>query len=112
MNCRFCNQTCVKTTANTPWDHCSACKVFFHETRQETVFRPNSPTHLYWLRIDLEDDQTVVDCLRDPKSMPIEEQMELDTFAIPKRLITVKPAMHGVTPQNMYDKLQTLLVFS
>lgn len=112
MNCKFCNQFCKRIGPYGTWHLCQSCKVFFHESKQEIIFRPNSPTHWYWLCVNLDEDTTVVECQRDPKSMSIEDQIDMDPMAMPKRLLTIKPAMQGVTPQNMHDKLKTLLIFS
>lgn len=110
MNCQFCEQLCSKRE-HSPYHCCQSCKVFFHETKQRLVFRPNSKTYWYWLHIDLDENKTIVDYQRDPKSMTVEEQMDLDPMSMPKTILEITPAMQGVTPQNMYDKLQTLLVF-
>jgi hypothetical protein len=67
---------------------------------------------MYWLHINLDEDTTVVECQRDPRSMSQKEQMNLDPMTMPKRLIEIKSAMQGVTPQNMHEKLKTLLIFS
>lgn len=107
--CRFCDQRCKKAHGDSPWWHCEKCKVFFKEDESEIVFRPNSETHLYWLMLKLHDNKTVVESLRNPKSMNPEE---VDPMSLPKVLVSVPYIMQGVTPQNMYEKLRTLLVFS
>ncbi len=111
MNCKFCNQPCQKS--HNTYYLCQSCKVFFHESKRETIFRPNSPTYWYWLKIDLDEDRTTVEYERDPSSMSDEERMDLDPMSfMPKKIVDIQPAMQGVTPQNMRDKLKTLLVFS
>jgi len=113
MNCKFCNQLCHKTGAKSPYYLCEPCKVFFHESKQETIFRPNTDTYWYWLRVDLDENRTTVEFERNPKSMSQEERMDLDPASfMPKKIVDIQPAMQGVTPQNMHDKLKTLLVFS
>ena len=113
MNCQFCNQLCKRSGAKSLYHLCEPCKVFFHESKREIIFRPNSPIYWYWLRIDLDEDTTIVEYERDPSSMTEEERMDLDPSSFrPKKIVDIKPAMQNVTPQNMYDKLKTLLVFS
>lgn len=50
--------------------------------------------------------------MRNPKSMTVEEQMDIEWNSKPTLILSCKPAIKGVTPQNMYQKLKTLLTFS
>lgn len=111
MNCRFCNHLCMKRSDI--YFLCQSCKVFFHSSKQITIFRPNSDIYWYWLYVDLEENRTTVEYERNPKSMSPEERMDLtpDSFR-PQKIVDIQPAMQGVTPQNMYDKLKTLLIYS
>jgi hypothetical protein len=111
MNCQFCNQLCKRSGAKSLYHLCEPCKVFFHESKRETVFRPNSETHWYWLFIDLDENSTKVDVVRDPRTIPVEDQADM-MGSEPKTILKLNSAMQGVTPQNMHDKLKTLLVFS
>jgi hypothetical protein len=112
MNCTFCHQLTKKQHTQSAFWLCSLCKVFFKDDGSEIVFRPNSKTHWIWLYVKINEDKTEVRKQRDPKSLPIEDQMDMDPMAEPKLILSCKPAIKGVTPQNMHSKLKTLLTFS
>lgn len=109
MKCQFCQQIC-KQRNTSQWYMCEACKVFFNNSKRETVFRPNSEAYWYWLFIDFDANSTRVEALRNPKTLP-QEELEAD-MPHPKVLLQLDHALQGVTPQNMHDKLKLLLVFS
>ena len=110
--CHFCDKRCTKNYPYSNHWFCKDCRVFYKDDGTEIVFRLNSKTHLYWLYIKIDSNTTEVYSLRDPKSMTEEERMDLDPMTMPRVIISCKPAMQGVTPQNMHDKLKTLLIFS
>jgi hypothetical protein len=111
MICQFCQQDCKAHKHNEKWFLCETCKVFFNNSKREIVFRPNSETHLYWLFIDQDENTTKVDVLRNPKDLPPEDQADM-VDVHPRTILQLDHALQGVTPENMYDKLKLLLVFS
>jgi hypothetical protein len=95
-----------------PFWLCQPCSTFFKEDGSEIVFRPDSKSHLYWLHINVKENKTELSSMRNPKSMTVEEQMDIEWNSKPTLILSCKPAIKGVTPQNMYQKLKTLLTFS
>lgn len=109
--CQFCKQDCQKENPKAIFYYCKPCGIFFHPTEDIISFRPDSPTHWYWLTIDYAKKTTEVARLRRPQSMTVEERMDMDPMQLPKTILQLPYAVQGVTPKNMYAKLKTLLVF-
>ncbi len=86
---------------------CKDCKVhyagetdYLHNITFDTTIKDAQ----YELTIDVEKDSTTLRCWRVEDSA-----MDLDVL---KLVMEIRPAMKGVTPQNVLDKIKTLLTYS
>ena len=75
------------------------------------IFRPNTETHWYWIFVDMDEDSTRVAVQRNPNSISVQDRADMvdETYT---QILNIKPAMQGVNPQNMHDKLKLLLIYS
>jgi len=114
--CHYCDQRCKKQQPSSDFWYCKPCLVFFKEDGSEICFRPNTPEHLIWFHIFFKENKTVISRERNPASFTKEEKEEMMDYDLsyqgPPTILTVPYAVQGATPQNIRNKLKTLLVFS
>mgnify|MGYP006947761926 CR=1 FL=1 len=112
MKCLYCNQSCWTKHQDNPFWLCKTCHVFFKKDGSEIVFRPNTDQYWYWLHVNTKENKTKVFCQRNPKSIDSPEELASLLYDNPKLIVSCQPAIQGVTPQNMHDRLKTILLFS
>jgi len=109
--CLFCDQRCKKTHPEASWWKCRPCKVSFHDDGTNGLwkisFSVNKPDALYTLDLLLNENKTELYVLgRDPVPSII------DSIMNGKLTISLPSIMQNVNPNNVADKVKTLLVFS
>ena len=127
MNCLFCSDKCsnkiqgpkgpagnshAKYTIG--WWLCEKCKVHFYTSSEMDIytifiiqFHVHKSHGFYHVQCDIQHNRTRVYYFRYAKEG---DQMDVSNSLQP--ILDFKPVLTNVSPQNIEDKLQTLLVFS
>jgi hypothetical protein len=100
LPCVFCNQRCNYNTMRSSY-YCKDCKVLYDGDKEylhNMTFDCTIKNVPYELTIDADKDVTILACWSEP-----------DTLTL---IMDFHPAMKGITPQNVENKIRTLLTYS
>lgn len=123
LYCLFCSQRCHVLAFDSDWWHCVPCKVRYRGQSSPIIWSQVGHDSLYDGLYEIEferkiKDKTYVLCLeiqgnrtRIYKRIDCKTASGFDT-SIDTNLISIKPVLNGVTPENAESKIKTLLVFS
>jgi len=106
LPCVFCNKRCNYNGMRANY-WCKDCKVHYDGEKEylhNITFDTTLKNVQYELTIDAESDLTTLRCWRVEDSV-----IEMDALVI---VMQFKPAMKNITPQNVNDKIRTLLTYS
>lgn len=100
--CPYCQQRCHKKLWDSEWVYCNPCKIRYQDHRPDfIVLSVELNGKLYELH-SYPNKTEVVQVLDDGDYLPFDE----------KKIIKLDYPIASVTPQNVAEKLKTLLVFS
>lgn len=107
MKCHYCQRECVDNESTNTYCYCYHCHVNYSLTLQlivdMVIFRnPQMPD--YRLVLHLSDKETLL-LYRDDSPF-------ISNMDDPQIVVKLQFIMENVTPQNVQDKIKTMLVFS
>lgn len=100
--CPYCQQRCHKNAWDSEWVYCKPCKIRFQDWRPDFII---FAVELNGKKYELHKHPrltTIVQILDDGDYLPFEE----------KKVLQLDFPVSNVTPQNVLEKVKTLLVFS
>jgi len=115
--CHFCDKRCRQTFPELKEWWCEHCRVTFQEGNGSfgldgIKFSLANPDYShYYLTINFASSLTILSWHRPPRHLN-EDPQAYDELPKEKVVLRIWQAIQGVKPNNLKDKIQTLLTFS